>query len=167
MGRLVDLGVVRYSWVTTVANPLAPTVAELEGGVDITCDLTTATEMRADGSNTVSELGVCDRSESNTPTSGKHMGNLVIFRNFADDGAVDPTDLPTAVFKGKYERGFLYRRIGPDFEKAWAVDDVVDVGEFVADKPQLQGGTGAGFVKGTIPLLAQKLYEMNVEVKAA
>ncbi|WP_029135324.1 phage tail tube protein [Nakamurella lactea] len=156
MARLVDSEVTKLVWLagdaTVIADIKAPTVTELTAAVDITCYVLKNYEVRADASDTTDESAVCDSAAGAVPTRKKYTGNLPLFRDFASTGLPDTTDL-LAVFHEDYPQGYFIRRVGKPQETAFAATDVLDIYHFSGDVPQIQGGTGEGFLKMTVPLL--------------
>jgi hypothetical protein len=160
--KTVDLGITRVWWVTTIAALPAITAAEITAGKDISKSLLPDYSFGADASTTVSERDITALFDSNTPTIGKYKGSLHLFRKLLVTGIAGSDDLLTA-FTG-LPHGYLVRRVGPPATQALAAADVVDVGEFIADVPQQEAGTGSGFLKLTIPLLSQGYYYPSLAV---
>lgn len=159
MARLVDTDVTKLVWLPggreVIADVKAPKLTELNAATakDITCFVLKNYEVRADGSNTTNESAVCDTAEGTVPTMKKYTGNLPLFRDFAATGAPSTTD-PLVTFTEDYPQGYFVRRVGKPQETPFAVGDIVDVYHFIADVPQIQGGTGDGFLKATVPLMS-------------
>lgn len=165
MPRRVDLGVTKIHWVqgdTGITNVLAPTVAQLNAGtsIDITCLLLATYEVRADGSDTTNERAVCETANVVAATVQNYMGNLILFRQFDDTTNALETDDALNIFSFGAV-GWFVRRIGKPYSSAWAAGDVVDVYKFAVDTPQVQGGTGEGYIKATIPLLQQGTFSVK------
>lgn len=164
MARMVDLAVTTYWWVTTIADPAAPTVAELTAGKNISQYLTTATTFGADDSDTVSEKAITETAQIDVPTIQKYAASLEFFRDFTS-GAPSANDLSNT-FQGANEQGYLVRRIGFAATAAPVAAQKVEVGKFIADVPKYRGGEGNGFVKGSVKLLQQGFYKANAAVAA-
>lgn len=164
MARMVDLSVTKLAWVTTIANPSAPTVAELNAGKDLSCLMTTSYEVRFDASDSVSEQAVCESSATVTPTIEKYMGNLVLFSDYAA-GVLSGTDA-WSVFSNNYELGYFVRRLGLPYSTAWAAAQKIEVFKFVADRVQRTGGVASGYLKATVPLFPQGFAKDQVSVAA-
>lgn len=163
MPRFVDLGKTKIYWVpgdTGITNPLAPTVAQLNAGVDITCLLLSTYEVRADGSDTTNERAVCETANVVAATVQNYMGNLILFRQYDDTTLAPETDDALNIFTFGAV-GWVVRRLGKAYTTAWTVGDVVDVYKFAVDTPQVQGGTGEGYLKATIPLLQQGTFSVK------
>lgn len=154
--KTVDLGVTRVYWVTTVAAWPALTATEVTAGKEISKFLLPDYTFGADPSTTVSETDITALFDADVPTKGKYKGSLHLFRALLTTGLAGTDDLLTA-FTG-FPHGYLVRRIGPPATQVLATADVVDAGEFVADTPQQEAGTGSGYLKLTVPLLAQGYY---------
>lgn len=162
MARMVDLAVTTYWWVTTIANPNAPTAAEITAGKNISSFLTTATSFGADDSDTVSEKSITETSQIDVPTVQKYMASLEYFRDYTTN-APSTSDLST-VFAGQNEQGYLVRRIGFPSSTAIASGQKVEVGKFIADVPKYRGGEGNGFVKASVKLLQQGFYTASATI---
>lgn len=166
MPRMVDQGKTKLYWVpgdAGIASAAAPTTTELDAGVDITCLVVSTYEVRADASDTTNERAVCEVANVVAPTIQNYMGNLVLFRQFdAVTGALEADDA-TSLFEFG-EVGWFVRRLGKPYSTAWTAGDVVDVYKFMVDNPQVQGGTGEGYLKATIPLLQQGTFDLSAIV---
>ena len=165
MPRRVDLGVTKIHWVqgdTGITNVLAPTTTQLNAGtsIDITCLLLATYEVRADGSDTTNERAVCETANVVAATVQNYMGNLPLFRQFDDTTNAPEADDALNMFTFG-QVGWFVRRIGKPYSTAWAAGDVVDVYKFAVDTPQVQGGTGEGYIKATIPLLQQGVFSVK------
>lgn len=154
--NIIDLGITRVWWVSTIAALPLLTVAEVTAGKDLSKSLLPDYKFGAEASTTISERDITALYDSDTPTIGKFAGSLHLFRKLLVTGAAGTDDL-VATFTGK-PHGYLVRRVGPPSGQVLAVGDIVDVGEFIADVPQIEAGTGSGFLKTTVPLLSQGYY---------
>ena len=160
--KLVDLGITRVWWVTTVSDPIHITAAEITGGKDLSSSLLPDYQFSADSSTTISERDITAVVDAETPTIGKIKGSLHLFRIFTTGGVPDTTDLEST-FVG-LPSGWLVRRTGPPASTTIAAAQKVEIANFVADVPQKEGGAGTGFLKLTVPLLPQGLYYPSVTV---
>lgn len=168
MPRFVDNGVTKLYWVegdTGITDVSAPTVAQLNAGVDVTCSMVSTYEVRADASDTTNERAVCETANVVAPTIKNYMGNLVLFRLINASTFVPETGDPINVFEYGIV-GWFVRRLGAAFDVAWAANDQVEVYKFMSDVPQIQGGTGEGYLKATVPLLQQGTFDIKAIVAA-
>lgn len=168
MARLVDQGVTRLTWVPGddgIADVNAPTVTELEAGVDLTCQMVSTYEVRADGSDTTSERAVCDTANVDTPTVANYMGRFELFRDWDSDAEEWTSDDVLEWLEYK-QPGYFVRRLGLPMTEAYAAGQQVEVYKFMPDHPQIQGGTGTGFLKATVPMLQQGVFTLKAEVAA-
>jgi hypothetical protein len=154
--KTVDLGITRVFWVTTVAAWPALTATEVNAGKDLSKYLLPDYTFGADASTTVSESDITALFDADVPTKGKYKGSLHLFRALLVTGLAGTEDL-LSTFTG-YPHGYLVRRVGKASTAAVATGDVVDAGEFVADVPQQEAGTGSGYLKLMVPLLSQGYY---------
>lgn len=162
MARLVDQATTRLVWCTSIASISAPTTTELNAGTDLTANMVTSYDVGADASDKISEQAVADTAKTEAPTLQNYHGTLVLFRQYTA-GAPSGGDA-LATFAGNYEAGYFVRRTGKSSTSAWATSDKVEVYQFVADVPQLQGGTASGYVKATVPMLAQGNFKVAATV---
>lgn len=158
---------IKLTFLTTKpANPLAPTVAELNavGAIDASClvfadDFTwTATD-----SERVGERALCEPSTSESPGTGNYDLSITAWRYFdTATGAVDvPADklFQAAKVKGTRLYGYV-RRSGKRYDAAWAAADEFQLGgEVITDTPQ--SPDNGGFIKYKIPLLAQRMKDFG------
>lgn len=165
MPRIVDLGVTKYVWVADIADVNAPTTTELTGGTDISQYVVTTTSVAPSASDTVNERSIVDTANVVVPTIGNYEGSLVLFRDFTA-GVPSATDPVETVFGAAGSVGYLVRRVGKAASALFAAGDRVDVFKFMTDNPQVQGGTGEGYLKATVPLLQQGQFAVNVPVAA-
>jgi len=157
VGRLVDLGITRVWWVTTMSIKGQPTSTEITNGKDLSNFLLPDYAFAADASTTINERPITATVDAETPTIGKLKASLTLFRYFDTTSKLpDTTDLEQA-FIG-HPAGWLVRRTGPPATTAIASGQFVELANFIADVPQKEGGTGTGFLKLTVPLLPQGLY---------
>lgn len=160
MPRKVDLGITRLLWVpgaTAIADYTAPTTTELATGRDVTCMMVSTYEVRMDGSDTTNERAVCETNNVVTPTIGNYMGRMELFRDWDETDPMNPDWSTSDVLEwlDYLDTGWFVRRNGFPYDTAWADGQKIEVYKFIADNVQTSGGTGSGFLKATVPLLAQ------------
>lgn len=165
MARKVDQGVTKLLWVpgdTGIVDESAPTLLELTDGavLDITCLTVTTYEVRADASDTTNERAVCDVANVVAPTVSNYMGNLVLFRDYDDTANAFTLDDALSRF-ALAELGWFVRRLGLSKDTALADGQQVETYKFMPDNPQIQGGTGEGYLKATVPLLQQGKFDLR------
>lgn len=165
MPRIVDLGVTKYAWVSTIANVAAPTTSELTAGKDISAYVVTTTAVGPTASDTVNERAITDTSNAVVPTIGNYEGNLVLFRDYTAGVPTSGTDV-METFSAAGIVGYLVRRTGKPASTAFAASDKVEVYKFMTDTPQPSGGTGDGYLKLTVPLLQQGSFSVAATVAA-
>lgn len=165
MARKVDQGVTKLVWVPGVAgiaDRTAPELAELNaaGVVDLTCLMVTTYEVRADASDSTNERAVCDVANVVTPTIANYMGNLVLFRDW-DDGDQEFSMNDALALYTLGHLGWFVRRLGLPQATAFADGQQVETYLFMSDNPQVQGGTGEGYLKATVPLFQQGSFDLR------
>jgi hypothetical protein len=168
MPKIVDLGITKLAWLPgedAIENIAAPTVAELTPAIDYSCVMVTTYEVRADGADTTDEKAVCDVANVVTPTAANYMGNLIFFRDWDGDAQEWlASDVLNTFALGAV--GFFIRRLGLPYSTAFTAGDQIEVYKFMSDNPQIQGGTGSGFLKATVPMLQQGLFDIKALVAA-
>jgi hypothetical protein len=159
--RFVDLGVTRIAWVSTVAAFPALTATEVTAGVDLTNYMLVGTKIGMTGSKSVNEMSVGDLADINVPTIKTYAGSLSLFRSLLSSG-LPGTDDPFSTFAGNNEQGYLVRRIGPLKTVPFTTADKVEAYKFIADSPEIDGGSGSGFLKMMVPLFSVGIFSLNI-----
>lgn len=140
---------------TKPVNPLKPTAAELNAGLDIQCrTMRNETRLSAVGSETFSEPLGCEAGNPTDFGSSNFEGSLTIFRWLDSTGKPETTeDEVWDAFKVKGTEFWAYQRQGPRHDQEWAAADA-DVEYFhgTTDNPQQPSDTGAGYLKKVVPL---------------
>lgn len=156
-------GHIKLAVLTTApANIAAPTVAELNAGIDASAKvLISDFTWSATDSDKVAERALTDINNVNAIAASNFQTGLTIWRYFnAGTGVADPTDdaLWTAM-KTKGTSLWIYpRRTGKLATAAWASADEIYLGGLVVtDNPQLPSDLG-GFIKQRIPLEPQQMF---------
>jgi hypothetical protein len=171
VARLVDLGVTKVVWVpdsvgiAVLASPDASAELNAAGTKDLGPYLTTAYRVGMEDPDTVSEKSVTETANIQVPTVNKYSGMLELFRDFTTGAPTAGTDF-TSFFAGANELGYIVRRIGLPSATAFAAGHKVEIYKFIADSPKFTGGTGSGYVKGTVKLLPQGVFALSATVVA-
>lgn len=165
MARKVDLGVTTLLWVPGVAgiaDASSPQLAELQaaGVLNLTCLMVTTYEVRADTADTTSERAVCEVANVVTPTIANYMGQLVLFRDWDDTLQEFTMNDALATFTLGH-LGWFVRRLGFAYDTALADGQQVETYKFMSDHSQVQGGTGEGYLKATVPLHQQGSFDVR------
>lgn len=163
MPRSLADGKTKFTILTTKpADPAAPTAAELNGGIDLSCNvLASDFTWGAADSDKVAEKALCVENNANALGASNFQAGFTIFRFFdATTGAPDTT--PDAGFAAVKVRGTTIwgyaRRTGKKATEAWATSDEIFFGaEAITDSPQPPSDLG-GFIKYRIPLEVQSGY---------
>ena len=116
-----------------IANPYAPTVAEVNAGSNISCAIVTGYTLNGTGANTDNSRTICDVANVDNPTTDQYDGSLTFFRdaNPADVSSVYNTAFN--LFKAVGAQGYLVRRIGKVSSTTAASADDVEVFGFESD----------------------------------
>ncbi|RKS19702.1 hypothetical protein DFO58_2207 [Arthrobacter sp. AG1021] len=154
----------KLAWVPTIANPNAPTVAELTAGKDITMLVTRADyQFGVTGNEAIVEPALGDDIDAGVPGNAtvEAAMNFYRFRNTADD-----TAWTTFTQRGLY--GYLVERIGQiedgerQDETPFAAADQVQVLYAITNDPQNQTPANAGFEKFRMTFSPQRHYPRAV-----
>lgn len=141
------------------ANPAAPTVTELQDGIDVSCAILESDwSFGPTDSATFAERAVCEENDTNAygPGSGQFGGTF--FRYFGAAGAVDA--LQDAAFQAVKVKGttvWVYsRKTSKKSAEPIAASDEIRYGaEVLTDTPQDQRG---GYIKYRVPGQVQNSY---------
>lgn len=144
------------------ANPLAPTAAELNAGIDASCAILESDfTWTAQDSDKVNEKALCTINNANSLGASNYDLGLTLFRYF-DTTTKNPDATADAAFAALATKGttvWAYaRRSAKLSTAAWAIGDPMFLGgEVLSDSPQVPGNDG--FVKSRVPLEAQNMVE--------
>lgn len=124
---LVHDGMYKVSWVDTIANQAAPTVTELNAGIELECQITPDGLGREAEDEDVDTSRLCSVFTTTQVGRTSFEVSLTLVRlDEANMSGVDPQDEAyRTLVKGK--RGFLVIRDNVSAETAWAADQDVEV----------------------------------------
>ena len=168
MPRMVDLNVTTYWWipgVAGIANPDAISAAVLTAAKNISVYTVATTNVGPTDSDTVSEKGITDTSNSEVPIIGNYQGMLNLFRDLAA-GVATVNDPLTTIGATSGISGWIVKRIGQSSSTAAAASQKVDAYLFMTDVPVPGGGQGDGYLKVAIKLLQQGTYRLQTTLVA-
>lgn len=146
---------IRISVMTVAPEDLgAPTVAELEAGMDATCVFAiNGTRFSATASDTVTDPVFCEGVNSSTVGADNYEGSVALKLFFDADTKQYDADL-NEIFEAlrvKRSKVWVAFRPGPEWDTAWAVGDMLSgVFEFETDNPQ-EPTDYTGDIKVVIP----------------
>lgn len=111
-------------WVPSLANPLAPTVTEVNAvsRVDISCYLTGGGYANATEEATINDPRLCSRQDLEQPGKIKHTLGLMYVHN-----PKAPAENACYLALTRDALGFIVARYGVPFDDPWAAGDIVDV----------------------------------------
>lgn len=163
MPRVLADGKTKFTILTTApADPEAPTAAELNAGIDLSCKvLSSDFNWTATDSDKISEPALCDDSNANSHGRSNYSAGFTIWREYLDAGGADPTgDAGFAAVKEKGTTIWGYaRKTDKPAKDAWAAGDEIYLGgEAATDTPQVPSD-GGGWLKWRIPLEMQQGYD--------
>jgi len=165
---MVDLNVTTYWWIAGdagIANPDAVSAAVLTAAKNISAYVVSSTSVGPTSSDTVSEKGITDTSNAIVPIIGNYEGSLVLFRDFTA-GVATANDPLTTIGATSGLVGWIVKRVGQGSAAAAAAAQKVDVYKFMTDVPVKSGGQGDGYIKVTVPLLAQGTFRVETTLAA-
>jgi hypothetical protein len=128
-----------------LANPSAPTVAELGAGgvLDISCLVTAANfALGATGEDAVTDPALCAEGNDSSPGRVNYQGAMDFFRwtTTAEDKAWN-------TFTDKGIAGHLVQRIGKRFDDPFVAGDEVQVYQSITGTPMILAPEGGGYEK--------------------
>lgn len=152
---------IRLTFLTTKpVDPKAPTITELEAGIDLSCSIMKSDyQLGATGDQTVSEAALCEPGAGNDMGATDYAGTVTVFRMFDETGKADlDEDDAYQALKVKGTKGWIVEREGPRYDVAWAADQEVEVYEVTTGSVQKPSDRSAGYIKRTIPLGVQNAW---------
>lgn len=161
MPRSLAAGHTKFTVLTTSpVNPAAPTITELNAGIDVSC-VVMASDFTwgATDSDKVGEAALCVTNNAQAIGNSNYNAGFTLFRYFAD--GVTPDDLDDAFQAMKVKGATLYgyaRRTEKLSTAAWVAADEIYLGaEFNNDEPQPPSDLG-GYIKWRVPAEIQTAY---------
>lgn len=148
-----------------IANYLAPTAAEINAGVNISCAIVTGYTLNATDSDVDNTKSICDNSNTSNPTFDNYDANLTFFRSVI----ADSTGVYYAafnLFKTEGVAGYLVRRIGKDNAAVAAIGDTVSVFGVESDVPTDTESDAGGPIQLGVPFLPQGKMKINYTIAA-
>lgn len=140
------------------ADPENPTAAELNAGIDASCDvLASDFTWSATDSDKVAEKALCTENNSNALGASNFTAGVTLFRYFDETtknaSATEDDAFQATKVKGTTLWGYM-RETAKKSTEAWASGDEISLGlEVLTDSPQrLDSG---GYIKRRIPMEPQ------------
>lgn len=143
---------------SAVANPMSPSAAVLNAGINISCAVTRGYTLNPVDSDTDDTASICDTGNVANRLFDNYEGELTMFR---DANSLDGTSVYNLAFnylKDPDKRFYLYRRIGKKSTAAFENGDSVEGFLFLNDRTRSVDGGDAGPIQFTAPLLSQGTY---------
>lgn len=154
----------KLAWVPTIANPKAPTVAELTAGLDITMLVTRADyQFGVTGNESIVEPALGDDIDAGVPGNATVEAAMNFYRH---KETVD--DIAWTTLNGRGLYGYLVERTGQiadgerQDETPFAAADEVQVLYAITNDPQVQSPSTAGFEKFRMVFSPQRHYPRAV-----
>lgn len=148
------------------ANLAAPTVAELDAGINASCKILKSDyRLSPTSSDTVPDTELCSEGNAVTFGASNYEGSVTPFWYLDATGKSDIAE--DVVYQALKEKGahlWFVEREGPRYEQAWAAADAVEVYEVITDNPQ-KPSDRSGYVKRVVPLGVQRA-ELSAVVAA-
>lgn len=124
----------KLTWVLTLADPSAPTVTELNAGLDLECLVSAQNfQLGATDEDTITDPALCSNSNSSVPGRVTYNGEMDFFR-----WTTDPEDEAWTTFTEAGLSGFLVQRLGIPHTTAWAALQDCQTYEAVTGTPMIQ-----------------------------
>lgn len=148
--------------VVEPVNPEAPTAAELNAGIDASCNILQSDfNWTATDSEKVAEKALCDQNNSNAIGAGNYNVGFTVWRYF-DATTLDADAVADAVFDAVRAKGTEFwgyaRETAKESTADWvAGDEIYLAGRVLSDNPQRP--ENGGFIKRRIPLEMQSAYD--------
>lgn len=145
---------------TKPVNPLAPTTAELNAGIDASPRILSSDyTLGAVDSDKVAEKPLSQEGNSNAMGPSNYQAAVSPFRYFTAGGASEAgEDTVYQTLKTKGARVWLVERQTSKLATAaWATGDEVSVFECITDNPQKPSDAG-GYVKRRVPMEVQDAW---------
>lgn len=127
-------GNIRTVIVTEVADPYAPTVAELEAGEDISCYLTPGGFALTTDQGTITDERECSTQTFGQPGRKTYGLTVTGIDNTNSTNEAEYNALVESLTEGAQR--YAYRRRGLPYEDAWDADQTVTVVPFIAGVKQ-------------------------------
>lgn len=164
MPRSLADGHIKLTLLTTKPeDPAAPTAAELNAGIDVSCEILASdfTWTAAD-SDKIAEKALCDESNANALGASNFTAGLTFFRYF-DEVTKNADETEDAGYQASKVKGTTLwgyaRETAKKSIEAWAAADEIDLGlEIVTDAPQ-RPSQGGGYIKRRIPMEPQRGWQ--------
>lgn len=170
MPRMLAEGRKKFTILTTPpANPEAPTAAELNAGIDLSCKvLASDFNWSATDSDKIAEKALCDEGNANAIGASNYTVGFTLWRYWLDGGGTDPEEdvaFEALKVKGVELHGYARltdKKATDDWE---AGDEIYLGGRFSPDNLQQPGDAG-GWQKARVPGEMQRGYPY-IEVATA
>lgn len=166
MPKMLSDGNHKLTWVASggIADVSAPTVAELNAGLDISC-LVTANDyaLGSTGDNEINDPALCSEANSTAPGRTNYQAGMNFFRF-----TTEPEDEAWATFTDKGIEGFLVERVGTRYTIGFAAADEVAVYGVITGTPQkMAPAADGGYEKFRMMFHVQgELVDERAEVAA-
>ena len=160
---------IRLTWLTTKpVDPAAPTITELDAGVDLSCSIMKSDyQLGATGDQTISEAALCEPGAGNDMGATDYAGTVTVFRMLDDEGKADlEEETGFQALKAKGTKGWLVEREGPRYDVDWADGQEVETYEVTTGSVQKPSDRSAGYIKRTIPMGVQNAWTSGVVASA-
>lgn len=154
---------------TKPADPEAPTVAELDGGLNASCRIVASTyNVGPQASETIDEKAVCEEGNVQALSFSNYQAEFDAFRYFDEETGLPETGTPDSeedigdqlyqMLKSKGTTVWLYEReIGIGSNQPFEAGQPIEGYELLIDNPQKPQDQG-GFIKRHIVGLVQKAW---------
>lgn len=163
MPRSLSDGKIKFTILTAApADPAAPTIAELNGGIDASCAILSSDFLwGATDSDKVAEKALCVTNNANALGASNYQAGITPFRYLDGSGASAPTEGDDVFQAVKVKGALLYgyaRKTSLASTADWVADDEIYLGgSFITDEAQPPSDLG-GYIKWRVPCEIQVAY---------
>lgn len=148
-----------------VADPYAPTDAELNAGANVSCAVAVGYSLNFTDPDMDTSRTICDEGNAQNPTIDNYEANITFFRSdLANVTAVFAT--AWNLFRDPDVEGYFYRRIGKGYTAPIAAGDLVSMFGLKTDLPQDVIDGNAGVVQFRQEFIRNGDAEPNIVVAA-
>jgi len=162
MPKMLADGNTKLVWVEALANFHAPTVAELNAGLDLSCLVTAADYQLGDATDgEINDPPLCSNQDVMAPGRTTYAGQMNFFR-----WTTVPEDTAWTTFTQKGIAGYLIQRVGKASGDPWAAGDEVQVYQVITGTPAMLSPGQNAYHKFRQRFFVQESVDERAEVAA-
>lgn len=147
-----------------IVNPLVPTAAEINAGVNVSCAIVRGYTLNPTDSDTDDSASICDTGNVATRLYDNYEGEFTFFRDAVTADLTSVYNKARDLFEKPDQRFWVARRLGKKNTVAAASGDKVELYLFSNDRMRSVDGGDNGPIQFTVPMLQQGNYTGYVTV---